>query len=128
MREIKWETELSKDWRKHLEKLGKRSSLRIRDELEELGKTENSTFHKDVRPLTGKLKEFYRLRIGDLRVIFEIDWKRKESASWRYRQGETPIDLFHPFQEIFHIHFPDGSFRTCLDPSLGVIGDPFSIW
>jgi mRNA interferase RelE/StbE len=77
MREKKWETELSKDARKYLEKLAKRSSLRILDELEELGKTENPTFHKDVRPLTGKLKGFYRLRIGDLRVIFEIDWTEK---------------------------------------------------
>jgi len=47
------------------------------DRLEELGKTENPIFHKDVRPLAGKLRGFYKLRIGDLRVISEIDWTHK---------------------------------------------------
>jgi mRNA interferase RelE/StbE len=77
MPEKNWKLELSKDSWKYLEKLGKRSGLRILDRLEELGEKENPTFQKDVRPLEGKLKGFYRLRIGDLRVIFEIDWAEK---------------------------------------------------
>lgn len=73
----KWEIVLSKDSWKYLNKLEKRSPRRILDALGELSEKENPIFHKDVRPLTGKLKESYRLRIGDLRVIFEIDWTEK---------------------------------------------------
>ncbi len=77
MPEKNWKLELSKDSLKYLRKLGRGSGLRILERLEELGKTENPIFHKDVRPLAGKLRGFYRLRIGDLRVIFEIDWTLK---------------------------------------------------
>jgi mRNA interferase RelE/StbE len=77
MPEKNWKLELSKDSLKYLEKLGKGGGLRILDRLDELSRTENPIFHKDVRPLAGKLKGFYRLRIGDLRVIFEIDWTEK---------------------------------------------------
>jgi mRNA-degrading endonuclease RelE of RelBE toxin-antitoxin system len=38
---------------------------------------ENSIFHRDIRPFTGQLKGFYRLRSGDLRIIFEFDWTEK---------------------------------------------------
>jgi mRNA interferase RelE/StbE len=77
MPEKYWKLELSKDSWKYLEKLGKRRSLRILDQLEELGEKESPIFHKDVRPLAGKLEGFYRLRIGNLRVIFEIEWTEK---------------------------------------------------
>jgi mRNA interferase RelE/StbE len=77
MPEKNWKLELSKGSWKYLDKLGKRRSLRIPDQLEELGEKENPIFHQDVRPLAGKLGGFYRLRIGDLRVIFEIDWTEK---------------------------------------------------
>lgn len=77
MPEKNWTLELSKDSWKYLKELGKRRSLRILDRLEELGETENPIFHQDVRPLAGKLEGFYRLRMGDLRVIFELDWMHK---------------------------------------------------
>ncbi len=77
MPEKNWKLELSKDSWKYLEKLGKKRSLQILDRLEEVGERENPTVHQDVRPLAGKLKGFYRLRIGELRVIFEIDWAAK---------------------------------------------------
>ncbi len=47
------------------------------DNLEQLERMENPLLHKDVRPLTGKLRGFYRLRVADLRVIFEMDSKEK---------------------------------------------------
>lgn len=77
MQEKNWKVELSREAWRYLEKLEKRVVLRITNHLENLGKTENPSFHKKVKPLIGKLKGFYRMRIGDLRVIFEIDWKNK---------------------------------------------------
>jgi len=68
-----WRVELSKDALKYLKKLDKSTSKRILDSLEKLGKTENPLLHKDVRPLTGKLKGFYRVRVGTFRMIFELD-------------------------------------------------------
>jgi len=77
MSEKKWDIELSKDSWKYFEKLPKKTSRRILKELEELSEKTNPIFHKDVKPLTGKLKGFYRLRSGDLRIIFELDWAEK---------------------------------------------------
>ena len=68
-----WRVELSKDTLKYLKKLDKSTSQRILDGLEKLGKTENPLLYKDVSPLAGKLKGFYRVRVGTFRMIFELD-------------------------------------------------------
>ena len=68
-----WSVELSKSSLKALERLGKIASSRILDGLQELEDTKNPLRHKDVRPLEGKLKGFYRLRVGEYRIIFELD-------------------------------------------------------
>lgn len=72
-----WRVELSKDALKYLKKLDKSTSKRILDSLAKLGKTENPLLHKDVRPLAGKLKGFYRVRVGTFRMIFELDKIKK---------------------------------------------------
>jgi mRNA interferase RelE/StbE len=73
MSEKSWSVEFSKSALKDLERSGKPISLRILDNLEKLSKAENPLRHKDVRSLEGKLRAFYRLRVGEYRVIFEID-------------------------------------------------------
>lgn len=77
MPEKNWHAELSKDSLKYLKKLNKNTSNRILDGIEELEIMENPLLHKQVRPLTGKLKGFYRLRIGNFRAIFELDKSNK---------------------------------------------------
>jgi mRNA interferase RelE/StbE len=72
-----WDVELPKSSLKALERLGKKASLRILDRFGELGDMENPLRHKDVRSLEGKLKGFYRLRVGEYRVIFELDPENK---------------------------------------------------
>jgi len=72
-----WSVELSKSTMKALDRLGKRTSSRILDRLEDLEKAENPLRHKDVRPLEGKLKGFYRVRIGEYRIILELDSESK---------------------------------------------------
>ena len=77
MPEKLWRVEFSKSSLKALERLGKRASTRILAALEELGGQENPLRHKDVRPLEGKLKGFHRLRVGEYRIIFELDLENK---------------------------------------------------
>lgn len=77
MSEKNWSVELSKSSLKYLKRLGKTASLRVMGRLEELEETENPLVHKDVRPLEGKLKGFFRLRVGDCRIIFELDRQNK---------------------------------------------------
>ncbi len=73
MSEKNWNVELSKSCLKILERLEKTTSSRILNRLENLEEVENPLRHKDVRALEGKLKGFYRLRVGEYRVIFELD-------------------------------------------------------
>jgi mRNA interferase RelE/StbE len=73
MPEKNWHAELSKDCVKYLKRLKKDTSNKILDGIEEPEIIANPLSHRQVRPLTGKLKGFYRLRIGNFRVIFELD-------------------------------------------------------
>ncbi|MGD8536263.1 MAG: type II toxin-antitoxin system RelE/ParE family toxin [Candidatus Aminicenantes bacterium] len=72
-----WKVEFSKDSIKCLKKLNKKTSQKLLDSLENLETSENPLSHKDVRPLVGKLRGFYRLRVGDKRLIFELDRENK---------------------------------------------------
>ncbi|MGZ4887006.1 MAG: type II toxin-antitoxin system RelE family toxin [Candidatus Aminicenantales bacterium] len=73
MSEESWSVEFSKAALKDLERSSKSVSQRILDILENLSCAENPLWHKDVRSLECKLKAFYRLRVGEYRVIFELD-------------------------------------------------------
>ncbi len=77
MQEKIWSAELSKSALKHLKKLNKKTANRILEVVVELENSENPLLHKDVRPLIGKLRGFYRLRVGEYRIIFELDRKNK---------------------------------------------------
>lgn len=77
MPEKNWSVELSKGALKHLERLGQKNRNRILRNLEELEGMNNPLLHRDVKPLIGKLRGFYRLRIGDFRIIFELDRKKR---------------------------------------------------
>jgi mRNA-degrading endonuclease RelE of RelBE toxin-antitoxin system len=77
MPEKNWSVELSKRSLKHLERLGQKNKNRILRNLEELEDMDNPLLHRDVRPLIGKLRGFHRLRIGDFRIIFGLDRKKR---------------------------------------------------
>jgi mRNA interferase RelE/StbE len=72
-----WRVELSRSARKSLGHLEDKTALRILDGLEDLGGIDNPLSHKDVRALEGKLRSFYRFRVGEYRVIFELESGRK---------------------------------------------------
>ena len=77
MQEKKWRVELSKSALKHLKKLEDKLAQKVLDLIQRLEVLENPLLHQDIRPLVGKLKGFYRLRMGDLRIIFELDRNSK---------------------------------------------------
>lgn len=72
-----WKVELSKDSLKYLKKSDKKTSQRLLTSLESLEASEHPLSHKDVRPLVGKLRGFHRLRVGEFRLIFELDSANK---------------------------------------------------
>ncbi len=72
-----WDVELSHSSLKALQRLSEQVSSRILDRLEALGTLDNPLRHKNVRALEGKLKGFYRLRVGAYRVIFELDGENR---------------------------------------------------
>jgi len=77
MPEKVWDVELSKSSLKAVECLGKKAAKRILDRLEELAGMENPLRHRDVRSLEGNLRGFCRFRVGEYRIIFEIDTENK---------------------------------------------------
>ena len=73
MQEKGWLVEFSKPALKSLERLEKKISARILDRFEKLAECENPLQQKDIRSLEGKLKGYYRYRVGEYRIIFELD-------------------------------------------------------
>ena len=69
---MNWTIKLSSTTEKKYKKLDKNMKKRVKEALEELVQSENPKFYRHVKPLTGQLKGFYRLRVGDFRVIFSI--------------------------------------------------------
>lgn len=67
---MNWTIKFSSIAEKKYKKLDKKTKERIKRALEDLAASENPKFHKHVKPLVGQLKSFYRLRVGDFRVIF----------------------------------------------------------
>ncbi len=51
---------------------------RLLNHLQQLAELENPLRHKDVRGLEGKYQDYCRLRIGEYRLIFELDSANKK--------------------------------------------------
>jgi mRNA interferase RelE/StbE len=79
-----WTIKVSSHAERYFKKLDKKFRQRLRKELLVLGDCENPMDHKDVKPLTGDLRGFYRLRIGRYRVIFSVLKEQKIIAVGKY--------------------------------------------
>jgi len=69
---MNWTIKFSTIAEKKYKKLDKNTKARIKKALKELEHLDEPIFHRQVKPLTGELKGFYRLRVGDYRIIFSI--------------------------------------------------------
>ena len=74
---MSWKIKVSSHAERYFKKLDKKFRQRLRKELLVLGDCENPLDHKDVKPLTGDLRGFFRLRIGGYRVIFSVRKEQK---------------------------------------------------
>jgi len=68
-----WRIEIKPSAEKQYLKLDRKTRQRIKDVLRDLEEEENPLLHPRVRPLTGKLKGDYRVRVGDWRLLFTPD-------------------------------------------------------
>ena len=69
---MSWSIRISSDAEKYFQKLDKKRRERIKERLLKLSKQENPLENPQVKALTGELKGFYRLRIGNYRIIFAL--------------------------------------------------------
>ncbi len=69
---MNWTVEVFPEAEKSYNRLSRNLRERISHVLRELEASDNPLSHRQVIPLVGKLKGFYRMRVGDYRVIFEI--------------------------------------------------------
>ena len=69
---MNWTVKVSSKAEGYYKKLNRKTRDRIREKLMELSESKNPLEHKDVKALTGDLKGFHRLRVGDYRVVFSM--------------------------------------------------------
>ena len=67
-----WTVKVSSKAERYLVKLDQVLKERIKKELTSLSDSENPLSHENVKPLTGDLRGFYRMRIGRYRVVFAL--------------------------------------------------------
>lgn len=79
---MNWKVEVKPSAEGQYRKLDRKSRQRVLAALRDLEDSANLFFHKDVRALTGSLKGDYRLRVGNLRILFSPD--RNESRLYVY--------------------------------------------
>lgn len=77
---MNWTIKVSSAVEKKYKKFDKKTKEKIKQALKDLASSENPKFHKHVKPLVGQLEGFYRLRVGDLRIIFSIIEEEKVIA------------------------------------------------
>ena len=68
-----WRIEIKPSAEKQYLKLDRKTRRRIKDVLRDLAGEETPLLHPRVRPLTGKLKGDYRVRVGSWRLLFTPD-------------------------------------------------------
>lgn len=69
---MNWTIKFSSKAEKYFTRLDKDLKQRIKEELLHLSALNNPLEYQAVRPLTGNLRGFYRLKIGDYRIVFSI--------------------------------------------------------
>lgn len=74
---MSWKIEVKPTAEKNYRKLDKNTRDRIKAALKKLQEVDDPLKQQSVGALTGQLKGDYRLRIGDWRVLFTPDRKRK---------------------------------------------------
>ena len=72
-----WRIEIKPSAEKQYLKLDKRTRQRIKKALTELQEEDNPFYNVNVRPLAGKLRGDYRIRIGSWRALFTPDRETK---------------------------------------------------
>jgi len=69
---MSWSIKVSSIAEKYFKKLDKKRRRKIAEKLLVLSRQQNPLENAQVKALTGELKGFYRLRIGDYRIIFAL--------------------------------------------------------
>ncbi len=74
---MSWRIEVKPSAEKQYLRLDRITRRRIKETLRELENTERLLAHPRLRPLTGKLKGDYRVRIGGWRILLTPDRESK---------------------------------------------------
>lgn len=69
---MNWKVKISSKAEKYYLSLPPKTKKKVKEKLKELEGEKYPLFYPDVKPLTGKLKGFHRLRTGKFRVIFYL--------------------------------------------------------
>jgi mRNA interferase RelE/StbE len=77
---VTWTIRVSSKAENYFNKLDRTLKKRVKKELTELAECDDPLSHENVRSLTGDLRGFARLRIGNYRIIFALVKETKTIA------------------------------------------------
>lgn len=77
---MSWSIKVSSIAEKYFKKLDKKRKKKIEEKLLALSRQQNPLENIQVKALTGELKGFYRLRVGEYRIIFALLEEQKAIA------------------------------------------------
>ncbi|MDD2717433.1 MAG: type II toxin-antitoxin system RelE/ParE family toxin [Candidatus Wallbacteria bacterium] len=78
---------------KEYSKFPKETRSKIKTELLKLEQLENPLSHPKVKPLVGPLKGDFRLRVGDVRVLFTMLRKQKLICVYAILKRDKAYDI-----------------------------------
>ena len=73
---MSWTIKFSTQAEKYFRRMPKKTRLKTKESLAKLQSLQSPLFLKDFLPLSGELREFYRLRIGTYRIVFRL-WEEE---------------------------------------------------
>jgi len=79
---MSWQIEIKPAAERQYLKLDRATRRRIKEALRDLEKADRPLLQPRVRPVTGKLKGDYRVRVGDWRVLLTPE--RESKVLWVY--------------------------------------------
>jgi addiction module RelE/StbE family toxin len=81
---ISWMLGMTKDFRKSIREIDRKLQGRILDAINNISEAPVTPNGDTVKPLTGDMKDFWRYRIGDYRLVYKPNREKHQITLWTF--------------------------------------------